>query len=348
MNGKYGKTHGGAGDVGKELRVGIIGLGGMGRLHAKHLNGLPGVNVTAVCGTTQAKAEAFAAEHAGGRAAAYELYADMLEKEKLDAVYVCLPPDGHIGQAEAAAERGIAVFVEKPIALDSDRAARMARAVEQAGVASQVGYHNRFGSAVQELKRMLADGTAGAPTLFDGRYDCNSLHAPWWRDRSRSGGQVFEQAIHTYDMAMHLLGTPSRISGFTANLAHREVPDYTVEDTSAAVVRFASGAMASICASNSAVPSEWNSSFTVVCTKLTAYFDGPNRAEFVFTSGSEPVRKAFGEERDVYLEETKAFVAALRGEGPELCPIAEGLASLRLVERVTQSAEQDGATLPYD
>ncbi|QHW29943.1 Gfo/Idh/MocA family oxidoreductase [Paenibacillus rhizovicinus] len=332
----------------KQIRVGIIGLGGMGRAHAKHLRSLSGVEITAVCGQSMEKAEAFNAEHAGGTAAAYDRYEDMLEQETLDAVYVCIPPYAHRGQVEAAAKRGCAVFVEKPIALDSETAASMVLAVEQAGVLSQVGYHNRFGSAVRELKRMIDDGTAGVPTLFDGRYDCNSLHSPWWRDRSLSGGQVFEQAIHTYDLAMHLFGTPTRVSGLTGNLAHREISDYTVEDTSAAIVRFESGAMASICASNCAVPMEWNSSFTVVCSKATVYFMGPNKAEFVLTGGAEPVRRLFEEEVDVYLEENIAFIAALRGEGPELCPIGDGLASLRLVEKVMQSAELDGTMLQFE
>lgn len=331
----------------KTIRVGMIGLGSMGRAHTEHLRSLPFVEVVAVCGQTREKAEAFSVAHTNGEASAYERYEDMLEEARPDAVYICIPPDAHVGQVEAAAARGIAVFVEKPIALDSRVAASMARAVEEAGVVSQVGYHNRFGTAVQELKRMIEDGSAGVPTLFDGRYDCNSLHGPWWRDRSRSGGQVFEQAIHTYDLAMHFCGTPARVSGITANLAHRDVPDYTVEDTSAAIIRFESGAVASICASNCAVPNEWNSSFTVICSKVTAYFASENRAEFVFTAGPVPERRLFEAKTDVYRDENKAFIAALRGEGPERCPIGEGLASLRLVERVVQSSEQDGAMLRY-
>ncbi|RAP73655.1 Gfo/Idh/MocA family protein [Paenibacillus montanisoli] len=332
----------------KAIRVGIAGLGMMGQLHAKHLINMPGVEVTAACGTTHAKAEAFCASHTGGAARAYDDFDAMLEREQLDAVYICLPPYAHQGQVEAAARKGVAVFIEKPIALSTDIAERMVAAIEEAGVVSQVGYHNRFGTAVQELKRLIDDGTAGAPTLFDGRYECNSLHSPWWRDRSLSGGQVFEQAIHTYDLAMYFFGTPERISGFTANLNHQEAEGYTVEDTSAAVIRFRSGAMASITASNNAVPGQWNSCFTVICSKLTAHFKGANKAEFIFTGGAEPVRREVGSELDVYAAENESFIAALRGEGPEACPIREGLRSLRLVEKVMKSADEDGKLRDYE
>ncbi|SFT14621.1 Gfo/Idh/MocA family protein [Paenibacillus sp. BC26] len=331
----------------KSIRVGIAGLGMMGQKHARNLLSIPGVEVTAVCGTTLEKAEAFREAHTGGAAKAYEDFNTMLEKETLDAVYICLPPYAHQGQVEAAASKSIAVFLEKPIALNTEIAERMTAAVEGAGVVSQVGYHNRFGAAVKELKRLIEDGTAGIPTLFDGRYDCNSLHSSWWSDRNLSGGQVFEQVIHTYDLAMYFLGTPDKISGFTANLNHREAVGYTVEDTSAAVIRFRSGAMASITASNCAVPGEWNCSFTVICSKLTAYFTSANDAEFVFTGGSENARQTFASELDVYEDETVAFIAALRGEGPEVCPIREGLRSLRLVENVMQSADDDGRQIAY-
>ncbi|WP_308636368.1 Gfo/Idh/MocA family protein [Paenibacillus silvisoli] len=330
------------------IRVGIAGTGMMGQIHAKHLLNIPGVEVTAACGTTIEKAEAFCAAHTGGAARAYEDFNAMLDGETLDAVYICLPPYAHHGQVEAAARKGAAVFIEKPIALNTDIAGRMVTAIEEAGVVSQVGYHNRFGAAVLELKRLIDDGTAGVPTLFDGRYDCNSLHSPWWRDRSLSGGQVFEQAIHTYDLAMLFLGTPERVTGYTANLNHQEAEGYTVEDTSAAVIRFASGAMASITASNNAVPGEWNSSFTIICTKLTAHFKGSNKAEFIFTGGAEPVRREIDAELDVYAAETDAFIAALRGEGAEVCPIREGLRSLRLVEQVMRSADENGKQLNYE
>ncbi|QHW34783.1 Gfo/Idh/MocA family oxidoreductase [Paenibacillus rhizovicinus] len=331
----------------KITKVGMLGLGSMGQKHVKNLLELPNVEVAAICGSTIDKAVAFSMEYTGGSARAYDSFDDMLDEEALDAVYICIPPFAHNGQVEKAASKGVAVFIEKPIAFDTTTAERMTAAVERAGVVSLVGYNYRFGGAVQELKRMIEDGRAGVPTLFEGRFYCNSLHSPWWSDRSRSGGQVFEQAIHIYDLALHFFGIPDRISGFTANLGHLETPGYTIEDTSVGSVRFRSGAMASICASNCAVPTEWDCTFTVICSKVTARFAHGNSAEFVFTDGETPVRQRYETHLDGHAEETRSFIAAVRGEGPEVCPIREGLLSLRLVENVMQSADDNGRQIAY-
>lgn len=321
------------------LRVGILGAGYMGRLHAGNLAGCSGVTVAAVCSAEGA--EDLAATLPGAKA--YADFGRMLGEAGLDAVYVCLPPFAHEGQVEAAAAKGVHIFIEKPVALTVDRARRMAESIQKAGVVAQVGYHMRFGLAVQRLKDMIESGAAGRPTLLDARYDCNSLHSPWWREKSKCGGQVFEQIIHLYDLALHFLGEPETVTGFAANLCHRDVPGYTVEDTSAAAVRFRNGSLANISGSNCAVPMAWNSTFTVVCQNVTAHFVDPNRAEFILTGGAEPVRETVAGERDLYRAETEAFLAAVRGEGPRVAPFVEGLTGLCLVDAVLASAEKDGS-----
>jgi len=203
----------------------------------------------------------------------------------------------------------------------------------------------RQGAAVRALRRLSGSGRAGRPTLFDARYECNSLHAPWWRSRARSGGQVFEQAIHLYDLALHLLGPAASATGQLANLCHRDVRGYTVEDTSAAVVRFRSGALGSLAATNCAVPGEWNNPFSVVCERVTARFRDANHAEFVFTGGPRPVVRAVDGSEDLHRAEILAFVRAVRGRGPNPAPVEEGLAGLELVDAVARSAAAGGRPL---
>jgi len=200
----------------------------------------------------------------------------------------------------------------------------------------------RFGGAVRRLKTMIDNGDAGTPTLFDGRYECNALHGPWWRRRTGSGGQIFEQAIHLYDLALHLFGMPQSVSGHAANLCHRQVPGYTIEDTSVSAIRFKNGALAAIAGSNCAVPMEWNGFATVICEKVTARFTSPNNAEFVFTGASPVRRKNIVSDSDPYREETKAFIAAVHGEAKPAAVIEEGLAGLRMVDAVLQSSKQNG------
>jgi predicted dehydrogenase len=324
------------------LSIGILGAGSMGGAHARRLAQLPDVRITAICSQPRETAERLAAEATAGAARVYDDVRVMLRKEKLDALYVCLPPYAHSGQVEAAARKGIHLFVEKPLALTTSRARRMLRAAQQSGVITHVGYHMRYGGAVRRLKQLLESGAAGRPTLFDARFDCNSLHSAWWRDKTMCGGQVFEQVIHLYDMALHLLGAPSRVAGFTANLCHAHVPDYTVEDTSASVIRFRSGAMASITGSNCAVPMVWNGPFTLVCEKLTAYVTSPNEAEFIYTAETPVRRETVRCADDPYLEESRAFIAALRDEPAALAPFSDGVTGLTVVAAVLTSSAADG------
>lgn len=339
------------------IRVGFLGAGGFAGQHAKRLRGMEGVEVVAACARSRASAEKFVAEHGaeggeGGRA--YDDFDAMLREAGLDALYVVLPPGAHEGQVERAAERGVHLFLEKPIALTVERGESMARAIEKAGVRSFVGYHLRFTEPVRRLKAMMEGGEAGTPTLFDATWVCNALHGGWWRDVTQSGGQLFEQVVHLYDLAMHLMGQPAWVSATMSRLCHEDVPDYTVEDTSAAVIRFASGAVASITGSNCAVPTQWRSEARVVCRNVVAELapGGGNEATFTHTRGmrSEDVwrtgaaieKETVPAGEDPYLEEAKHFLAVVRGEAESLTPVQDGLASLRLVDAAVRSAEADG------
>jgi predicted dehydrogenase len=232
--------------------------------------------------------------------------------------------------------------MEKPIALDEKRGRSMVQAVQQAGVVAAVGYMCRFGYAVERLKAMIEDGTAGRPTLFEGRFWCNAQHSEWWRRKEMSGGQVLEQAIHVYDLAVHLLGRPTTATGFIANLCHADAADYEVEDTSVSALRFQNGALATVHASNCAVPMEWTHDYRVVCEKVTAVFSGPNKAEFIFTAEPDVSRKGVAAEKDLMAAEMANFLAAVRGDTQPRASIEEGLTGLRLTRAVLQSAAAGG------
>lgn len=328
-------------------KVGFLGTGYMAGVHANNLKKLPGVEITAVFDADNERAERFRADMGLAGAAVYATFDEMIAASGIDALYICIPPFAHNGQFEAAAAKGIHIFIEKPIALDTRRGESMAHAAKAAGIKTHVGYHMRYGGAVQKLKAMIADSTAGLPTLFDAKYECNSLHAPWWRDVEKSGGQLFEQIIHLYDMAMYLLGTPARVTGYTANLCHRDVPGYTAEDTSVSAAGFTSGAVASISASNCAVPSRWRYEFNVVCKNVSVFFKNENEADFVYTAGGKADTETFRADQNAYFEETKAFIRAINGEQAPLASIDEGLASLRYVELVVKSAGSQSAAVDY-
>jgi predicted dehydrogenase len=265
----------------------------------------------------------------------------MFEELDLDLVYICLPPFAHRDEVELACRHGVHFLIEKPIALTLDLAQDMARCVRESGVKSQVGFMYRYGAAARWLDQYMRDAGVGAKGFMVARYFCNSLHRPWWRDRSKSGGQLVEQVIHLVDLARFFLGEPVRVYSMQDNLFHRDVKDYTVEDASGTVIRFDSGGMAVFAASNGAVPNRWDYDMRVILPGLTADFEDANHAVFHHTDREWPATTSVASEQDMHLAETLDLLAAIREDRPTAVPIEEGVRSLRLALAAARSAEED-------
>ena len=272
----------------KPLRTAIIGCGGIANAHAERLAGLADVQLVGFCDRVAERAMTFNQRYAGDQAQVYEDYERMYEALDLDLVYICLPPFAHDREVELACQRGIHFLIEKPIALTMELAESMATWVEESGVKAQVGFMYRHGEAVGWLKAHIQDADVADRGFLTARYACNSLHSEWWRDRSKSGGQVVEQVIHLFDLARFLLGEPVRVYSMQENLFHRDVEDYTVEDASGTVVRFHSGSIGVFAATNGAIPNRWEYDLRVVVPGLTADFENANQAVFHHTAGAWP------------------------------------------------------------
>ncbi|HID90521.1 TPA: Gfo/Idh/MocA family oxidoreductase, partial [Candidatus Bathyarchaeota archaeon] len=236
------------------LKVGMIGCGGIAKVHVARLSALEEVELTAFCDIADERARAFSQRYGGN---VYADWHEMFDREKLDIVYICLPPFAHEDEVTIAAEKGVHVFIEKPIALSMDLAKRMVRAVERHGVKSQVGYQCRFGLGVERAKQLIQSGEAGDVGLALGLYWCNYLGGAWWRDKRRSGGQMVEQATHVYDALRYLCGEVDRVHGEMNRKFWVEVPDLTIEDVSGLAFRFKSGAVGAIVSTTWGVPGRW-------------------------------------------------------------------------------------------
>ncbi|MEI6602091.1 MAG: Gfo/Idh/MocA family oxidoreductase [Clostridia bacterium] len=320
-----------------DIKIGIVGSGYMAGVHAKSLAKMSDVVIEAICDPF-VKPDELMKTH--GIQHYFDDFKTMIDASQLDAIVLTIPPFAHGGEVEYAAEKGVSVFLEKPISLTLERAESMATAVKQSGVKSMVGYMMRYGAAVTKLKAMIDSGEAGTVTLFDARYECNSLHTPWWRVQEKSGGQILEQIIHLYDLSLFLMGTPESAVGFKVNLCHQDVEGYTVEDTSSGIIRFKSGAIASISGTNCAVPMTWGNPFSIVCQNVTVHFKDANHAEFIDTRGEEPVTETISCEDDLYFAEMQAFVDLLRGADITVATIQDGLTGFQMVNGVTNSNGQ--------
>ena len=112
----------------------MIGCGGIANRHATILQKLERTELAAFCDIAEERARDFAAKYAEGKPPVFSDYHVMLERVPLDVVYICLPPFAHSDEVEAAAAKGVHVFIEKPIALTMELANRMVAATDRAGV----------------------------------------------------------------------------------------------------------------------------------------------------------------------------------------------------------------------
>lgn len=324
----------------KPLRAAILGCGGFAHRHVNNLIALPeDVELVAFCDHHEQNARGFSEKYGNGKGAVFTDPRDMFGKAGLDLLAICLPPFAHSDEVELAARHGVHILIEKPIALTSEHAWRMVEATERAGIKTQVGFMFRFGAAVERLKGLIASGEAGPAGLMSARYFCNSLHAPWWRDRSRSGGQLVEQVIHMVDLMRHLMGDAVSVYSRQENLFHREVAEYTVEDVSATVFGFQGGAIGVIYATNGAIPGKWINDYRLVSQRLTAEFANANNARFHFTAETPVRTETINSEKNVHLAELQDLLNAIRTDGQTRTPMREGAKSLDMALAATRSAE---------
>ena len=337
----------------KEIRVGMLGNGGIASGHARGLTKLPGVRIVGLCDQLLEKAQQLNQRY-GNTAQCFTDFGKMLDTVPMDALYVCIPPGAHDGKAEiAAAKKGLHLFLEKPIALSLTVAKSIAAAVRKSGVKCQIGHHMRHALPVRKLHKMIQDGITGRPLFFTGRFFSNALYPAWWRNPAIGGGQLIEQSIHIYDLARYLLGDPEIVSGFCGKLAHGNVPDYQVDDNAASVIRFRNGAIASILCSNCAEPMKFVTTATVLFEKVSVEMELTQKATFVYHNAipaeeywntkTEPKREEVVNDVDCGDEIDRNFIAGIRENEPLLSSIEDGLEGLRLVTAVAASSAKNGA-----
>jgi predicted dehydrogenase len=222
------------------LRLAVVGAGGIARAHLDALERLGRTRLVGVASARQERAAALAGPRG---AAAYDDVQRMLDDQRPDVVYVAVPPSSAVAICEILIQRGIPFLTEKPLAaLDIDGPARVAAAIEARGLVVAVGYHLRALDSMPEIRARLA---ADPAHLVTARWLDGTPGPAWWRHEADGGGQVVEQATHLYDIARYLVGE-AEVVGAASTLREPVTPaDTDVADATAAVLRFASGAVGS-------------------------------------------------------------------------------------------------------
>lgn len=221
-------------------RIGFIGAGTIARVHLRVLSGFEDVEVVAVSSRTSESAGRLA-KSVGARV--YTDHRSMLDEAGLDAVFVCVTPDGHGDYELEAADRGIGLFVEKPLGLDEEIPERIGERIRERGIVSCVGYQWRYLDVVDRARELLA---ARPARMVTGSWLGDTPGVGWWVRNEQSGGQIVEQATHIFDLARYLAGEAEPVAAAGRRVPRPAYPQSDILDVTQTSLRFESGAIGSI------------------------------------------------------------------------------------------------------
>ncbi len=320
----------------KTLRIGLIGTGRIGKVHAQAI-------ATRVAGAELARAADVAAEAAAALGHQFHVpysqnYRDILADDSIEAVLICSSTDTHARIIVEAAAAGKHIFCEKPIDLDLRRIDDALAAVEQAGVRLFVGFNRRFDPNFARVRERIAEGAIGTPHLL--RITSRDPAPPPVSYIEVSGGLFLDMTIHDFDMARFLFGDVAEVYASGAVLVDPAIGAAGDIDTAVVTLKFASGALGTIDNSRQAVygydqrvEAFGSAGMVDVKNKL------PNSHTLTNASGAhgeKPLYFFLERYLEAYAAEMQAFVDCVVNDTPSpvsgadgRAPVVIGLAALR-------------------
>ncbi len=222
------------------LKWGVLGAGSVAQRRAiPAINKAEGAELHALLSRDAERAKRIATEH--GARKYYTTVDALLSDSELDAVYVSTPVYLHCEQVIQAAERGLHILCDKPMAINPEECQRMIDACAASGVHLQVCFLFRFHSCFQQIKNWVSEGRLGRivqvrmPLL-----KLFSIPQGAWRGEPDKGGGgcLMDLGAHSVDVLRYVIGEVSEVSAFCNNAIHH----YDVEETGTIMMRFESGA----------------------------------------------------------------------------------------------------------
>lgn len=333
----------------KKVRVGIIGCGAIAeRLHVPDYTCCPHAELVAFCDIEKDKAQALAQRFASG-ASVYTDYTEMLAKEKLDAVSVCLPNILHGPVSVAASEAGCHVFCEKPMATSVEEAKSMIAAADKAGKLLMINQSQRRFSTHRKAKEVMQSGILGKILYVTAMFGHSgpeywSPTGKWFfqRDKARFGAMA-DLGVHTADLIRYL--TDMEVVEISAFADCLEKPDADVEDNFSSCIRFENGALGTLAASWTIKAAGAN--FTNIhCENGMLRIDNTQPSRRIVANLVNPQCEIVFDEPGPLVEYEGswgvdvggAFIRAVLGLETPFCSGVEGMKSLAIILAAEESA----------
>ena len=328
----------------KKLKIGIIGAGRIGKLHANNLvNRVPDAELVAISDVYAPAAKELAEKLNVPNW--YDDYHKILENPDVEAVFICSSTDTHSPISIEAARAGKHIFCEKPIDHDLDKIKVVLEEVKKAGVKYQVGFNRRFDRNFKHVHEVVQSGGIGDVQIV--KVTSRDPEAPPLSYVKVSGGIFVDMTIHDFDMVRYLSGSEvTEVSAVGACLVNPEIGEAGDVDTCIITLRFANGALGVIDNSRQAVYG-YDQRIEVFGSKgcITADNETPNNTTLYTADGvtkEKPLWFFLERYNDAFIAEENAFVDACLNDHPTAVGAFDGLQPVRIAIAAKESCEKGG------
>ena len=323
------------------INIGIIGLGAQAQNHLTVLSKDTRVRITGVADIIDSLAESTAKRYGCHD---YRSHQELINSEKLDAIYVVTPNVYHYETLKYALSKKLNVFCEKPMVTKLDQADDVMNIVKSSGVVFQVGHNRRFALVYKKLKQLLDSGSI-KPYMVIIKMVTGELQRPAWAADPRiSGGHLFDTTLHMFDLSRWLFGEVEEVTcRAEANVYPSILNDFWID------FKHRSGLHVSIFTSGHAswiVPFE---RVEVIGDHASVITEELNRISYTLTLDAPaqveefhylPQTTAWGVE-----EEDRLFVDSVIEKKPTPITVKDGYKAIELIEACYRAAES-GKTVP--
>ncbi|WP_028560276.1 inositol 2-dehydrogenase [Paenibacillus pinihumi] len=295
----------------EQIKLGIIGAGRIGKLHAENLKNLPQVKIKAISDLFADSIKDWAASC--GIENVSNDYRNILQDEEINAILICSPTDTHISIIKEAAEAGKHIFCEKPISFNLQETAEIVELVKKHGVKFQTGFNRRFDHNMSRVEELVRAGKIGDPHML--KITSRDPAPPHPDYIPSSGGLFIDMAIHDFDLARFMMNSDVvEVYAQGAVLIDPAFAKHNDVDTATISLRFANGALGVI--DNSRKAHYYDQRVEVFGSEgcLTIQNDFPNSAELYTNDGvyrDKPLYFFLERYNNAYIKEIQAFVEAI-------------------------------------
>jgi predicted dehydrogenase len=323
-------------------RIALIGTGYIADYHARGLQKLPGVEIVCVVSLLEDQAKEFAGRY--GIKEIFSDYKDILKRDDIDAVIIGIPNKFHAPYAIEFMQNGKDVFVEKPMAMNTEEAELVEKAAAENGRIVMVGHMWRFDEEVNFLKRVADSGKLGKIIKTKG-YGIHENWGPegWFTKKELAGGGALaDMGVHAMDTVRYIMGDPKAVEVYAKIGTY--YGDYDVDDSGVIMITWDNGAV-------SVIESGW----------WQPHMDGPEASTGLF--GTEGYASLFptklklkiegtpGEfippapektehcDQTIYDGQMAHFVECIKSRKQPSPGIAEGKVIMQIVDAAYESAE---------